>query len=331
MNPIKTYYFWQSPSWQGAFWKIISCGCFAGINAVVRYLGGGASLGSDNILSVNVILFFQNVFGFILMLPFLYKFKYTTLSPGLGWRTSYPKLHFLRVVTAVLGIIFMYLSLQKMSIAESVALSFTGPAFTILGAWLLLGESIGLQRSIAVFLSILAALIISYPEVLLLKPKLSNSINNIESAPGFSALFPLLSALALAFSKLLTRQLAKAGETPEQLTLFLLLGMIPVSFIPACYEWVTPQYAHWPWLIVLGLLAVLAHISFGKAYALAEVTFLMPFGFSKFMFSMILGYYYFLEMPSDSLWLGMGIMGLSLLSLTYKMPLYSIAKRFKSS
>jgi len=282
---------------------------------------GGGAIAPEAPLPVNVMLFFQNVFGFILILPFFYQFNKSS-KINLQWKTAYPKMHFFRVVTAVLGIVFFYLSLQKMSIAESVALSFTGPVFTIIGARLLLGEVMDGQRFLAVLFSILGAFIITRPDIMLLKPG---------TALGFSALLPLLSALALAISKLLTRQLAKAGETPEQLTLFLLFGMIPVSFIPACYEWVTPLYSHWPWLITLGFLAVLAHISFGKAYALAEVTFLMPFGFSKFLFSMLLGYYCFLEIPSFSLWLGMGVIGLSLLCLAYKIPLYSIAKRFKSN
>lgn len=308
-RPLKTYFFWQDQAFQGAFFKIFSCGCFAGINAVVRYLGGGGAIGLDAALPVNVILFFQNVFGFILMLPFFYTFRLKTLFSPLQWKTAYPKLHFFRVVTAVLGIIFMYLSLQKMSIAESVALSFTGPVFTIVGARILLGEGLGQQRLLAIVLSIIGAFIITRPDLILLKS---------DQSLGFAAILPLLSAATLALSKLLTRQLAKTGETAEQLTLFLLLGMIPVSFIPACYEWVTPIGAHWPWLVVLGLLAVLAHISFSKAYAMAEVTFLMPFGFSKFLFSMLLGYYCFTEMPSVSLWLGMSIIGMSLVCLGYK-------------
>ncbi len=319
---LKSHFYWQDLAWQGAFWKIISCACFAGINIIVHYLGSKASLGPEVKLPVNVILFFQNVFGFFLMIPILYKYKFKISPRPFQWKTVYPKMHLFRVATAVLGVIFMYLSLQKMSVAESVALSFTGPAFTIIGARLLLGEVIGSQRLLAIILSTFGVLIITCPDLVRLKPEISL---------GTSALFPLLSAAALAVSKLLTRQLAKAGETAEQLTLFLLLGMVPISFIPAFCEWVTPTDAHWPWLVFLGLLAVLAHITFGKAYALAEVTFLMPFGCSKFLFSMVLGYYFFLEIPSLSLWLGVSLIGLSLFFLAYKIPLYSFAKRFKSN
>lgn len=331
-NPAKIFkphFFWQDLSWQGAFWKVLSCAAFAGINAIVRYLGAGKDLGLQAPLPVNVMLFFQNVFGFILVLPFLYKFN-STPSFWSFWtlktiKTPYAKLHLFRVVTSVLGIIFLYLSLLKMSIAESVALSFTGPAFTILGAWFLLGESIERHRIVSIVLSMIGAFIITRPDLVLLKS------TDALDAMGISAILPLLSAAFLALSKILTRQLAKRGETAEKLTLFLLLGMIPISFIPAWYEWVTPHYTHWPWLISLGLLAVLAHISFGKAYAMAEVTFLMPFGFSKFLFSMLLGYYFFVEIPTLSLWLGMTMIALSLFCLAYKMPLYSFAKRFKSN
>lgn len=324
---LKPQYFWQSQAFQGAFWKMVSCAAFAGINVIVRYLGGGGSWAPETVLPANVMIFFQNVFGFLFMLPFM--FPRPTSQFWMHWKTQYPKLHFARVLTAVLGILFMYLSLQKMPIAESVALSFTGPAFTLLGAWFLLGESLDKQRALAIVFCILGSFIITRPDLVLFTPGSSRS------ALGWSVLYPLLSAAMLALSKLFTRQLAKAGEKTEQLTLFLLFGMIPFSFILALFEWVTPDLSHWPWLMLLGFLAVLAHMTFSKAYALAEVTFLMPFGFSKFLFSLLLGYFCFLEIPSLSLWLGMGMIGFSLVCLAYKISykirLYSIARRFISN
>lgn len=309
-----------SLAWEAAFWKVMSCAAFAGINAVVRYLEGGSALAPETVLSANVILFFQNLFAILFMvpvtLPFLFKKKRLALM------THHPKLHFLRVLLAVLGVWLWYLTLENMPIAEGVALSFTGPVFTVIGARLLLRESIGGQRLLAILLSLLGAFIIMRPDIALLRS---------EAHLGWVALFPLASAIVLALNKLLTRQLAGFGESPERLTLYLLLGMVPVSGLTAWYEWVSPSLSHWPWLLLLGLLAGLAHLSFGKAYKLAEVSFLMPFGFSKFLFSACLGYYCFSEFPKWSLWMGMSIIAFSILLLGYKISLYSTAKRFKSN
>lgn len=302
--------------WEGAFWKVVSCACFAAINGIVRHCSGGAS---ENVeaLPVNVLMFFQNIFGTLFLLPWILKSGLKTLY------TKHPISHFIRVMTAVGGIYLWYLALQRIPIAESVALSFTGPIFTVIGAYILLKENIDLKRFMAVMLSVIGAFVITRPDL---------ALRNDPHALGLSALFPLGSALALALNKLLTRQLANAGETPTTLALYLLVLMIPVSLLPALYEWKTPSIHHWGWLILLGALSAGAHLSFGKAYQLAEVTFLTPFGFTKFFLSALIGFLAFSEFPAHwSLWIGIFIIFLSIILLSYRISLYSIARRFKSS
>lgn len=293
-----------SKSWQGAFWKVFSCACFAGINGIVRYITNGVEDGNFVPLSTNTLMFFQNVFGTLFLLPWI-------LKAGVGeLKTNYPGLHFIRVTTAVLGVYLWYLALKTMPIAEGVALNFTGPIFTVLGAWLFLQEKLHFYKTLAIILSIVGAFIISCPNI---------PFGNNSSTVGLYALLPLSSAILLAFNKLLTRKLANFGETPATLAIYLLLLMAPVSLVPALYDWQTPELYHWPWLILAGALAAAAHLSFSKAYQLAEVTFLMPIGFSKFFLSTLVGYLAFAELPKHwSLWLGMGIIFLSIMLLKKK-------------
>lgn len=302
----------------GVFWKVFSCACFAGINAIVRYLSGGASIEIEHPLPTHVLMFFQNIFGSVFLILFLLH-----SSTRFSFSTRYLNLHVLRVITAVLGIALWYLTLQNMPIAMGVALSFTGPIFTILGARLFLKEYVTPQRGVAIFLSLVGAFIISRPDLAFLG-KTSDSL-------GWLVLLPLSSAIALSFNKLLTRKLTTFGEKPETLATYLLVLMAPVSLVLAIPEWVTPLISQLPWLMALGLLSAGAHLSFGKAYSKAEVTYLTPFGFSKFLFSSCLGYLCFLEIPSFKVWLGTLVIGFAIFLLYYKMPLYSLAKRFKSN
>jgi len=70
------------------------------------------------------------------------------------------------------------------------------------------------------------------------------------------------------------------------------------------------------WLVALGLLSAVAHMAFSKAYALAEVGFLTPFGFSKFFLSAALGFFAFHEFPEEwSMWFGTLIIFASILLL----------------
>lgn len=303
------------PLWQGVFWKVFSMACFSLINGIVRYWSGGAQ-GALETLPVNVLVFFQNLFGTLFLLPWILKIGLQDLCK------DHIGLHLMRVLSAVLGIFFWYLSLQSMPIAESVALSFTGPIFTIIGAWFLLQETMDRRRWLAIILSLSGAFIISRPDIVL-----SNT-----AMLGYAVLLPLTSALSLALSKLLTRKLVLLGATPAPLATALLLFMTPVSLPLALLEWQTPSSIHWPWLLLLGVLAALSHFSFAKSYQLAEVTFLAPFGFTKFILGTIIGYFVFGEFPQEqSFWIGMLIILLSLGVLRYKIPLYSDATRFKSN
>jgi drug/metabolite transporter (DMT)-like permease len=311
-----------SPAWEGAYWKIASCAAFAGINGIVRYLSGHGVETTITSLPTEVMVFFQNVIGSLLLIPVLIK------TQGLkNMTTHYPGLHFIRVLTAVLGVYLWYLSLKFIPLAESVALSFTGPIFTVLGARILLHEKMNARRLWAITLSIVGAFVISRPDL---------ALRGEHSLIGLTALLPLSSALVIAWNKLLTRKLSLLGESPELLATYLLLFMTPISFIPAYLKWVTPNLQQGYWLMALGLLVAIAHLSFGKAYKLAEVSFLTPFGFSKFIFSTVIGYLAFSELPSQwTIWLGIGIIFISILMLSskniYRIPLYSIAKRFRSS
>ncbi len=304
--------------WQGALWKVGSMACFALINGIVRYWSGGAATdhGTLDSLPVNVMIFFQNLFGVFCLLPWI-------LKAGLqGLSTSYKGMHFLRAFSAVLGVSLWFFSLKEMPLAESVALSFTGPIFTVIGAWMLLHEHITVRRLCAIALSLSGAFIISRPDL---------ALQSSESL-GLAVFLPLGSALSLAYSKLLTRKLTLLGEQPSTLAAALLILMTPASLPLALIEWQAPQPQHWPWLALLGLLAAASHFSFGKAYQLADVSFLAPFGFSKFMMSALVGYLVFQEFPKSwSLWLGMSIILCSIAVLHYKMPLYSEAKRLRSS
>ncbi|MBL0941841.1 MAG: DMT family transporter, partial [Alphaproteobacteria bacterium] len=218
---------WVSPSWQSAFWKVFSCVCFAGINGVVRYLTGGSPLPLENPLPVSVITFFQNVVGTVCMLPWLFKY-------GLGsLRTKHPRLHITRVSTAVLGVLLWYLALAHMPITQAVGLMFTGPVFSAIAARIFLKETVDKRRAIAILLSFVGAFIILRPDQPLLDMK--------EDFKLWVAWLPLSAAIAIAISKINTRQLGKLGEPAHMMTTYLLLFMAPISLIPALLNWQTPS------------------------------------------------------------------------------------------
>ena len=103
------------------------------------------------------------------------------------------------------------------------------------------------------------------------------------------------------------------------MTFSLLILMVPFSLFPALMNWVTPSLYHWPWLIALGILSTGANYCLTKSLSIGEVSFVMPFGFSKILFSALVGYLAFGEFPQGwSIWLGFAIIFLSVMLLSSK-------------
>lgn len=298
--------------WHGVFWKIVSCGCFAGINVLVRYLSGGSPIPIVTPLPIYTIMFFQNIVGVLVISSWLWQSK--TINPTY-FGTVRPWLHLLRVITAAIGIGLWYISLRCMPITQVVALSLIGPIITTVGAVLFLKEQFNLQRKIAVFLSIAGGFLIARPDRTLLH------------ATGYNwyMLLPLLAAFVFAIEKLLTRKLLALQESPSSLAWSLLAFISPLCLLPVFfYGWVNPDLMQLPWILLLGTLNALAHYTFNKAYALAEVTILLPFGGTKLILSAVLSYLAFLEIPkSFDMWLGIAIIALSTLVLGISAELIS--------
>ena len=288
------------PHWQGALWKIFACFFFAANNGVVKLLSKSSEIGPS--LSSYQIAFLQNFTGFLIMLPFILPQGKTSL------KVISLSLHFYRVTAAFLGVLLWYMALVHMPIAEAVALCFTGPIFTVLGARLYLKEEIGFYRYVGIFMGFMGAFLITRPD----KAFMGNGHNF-----SWTILFPIASAIAIAVAKLLGRELGAKGESAQNLTFYLLFFMAPLSLIPALLNWTSPTFQQWQWIIVLGILSAAAHYTTSHAYRLAEVTFLAPFGFARLIFSASIGFIAFGEsITSLSLWIGTAIIMISSLGLS---------------
>lgn len=285
---------------ESVFWKIVSCGCFAGINILVRYLSGGSPLAISQPLPIYTIMFFQNLIGMLLLSLYI--------KPGIIINTSRPGLHILRIITAALGIGVWYLSLRYIPVTQVIALSFIAPIITTIIAVIFLGEDLDWKRSIAICLSILGGFLITRPD------------RTIFSGMEYNwfMLLPLIAAFIFSLDKMLTRKLLVLKESPLSLALYLLTFISPLCLLPCLiYGWVTPTSIHIPWLILLGLLGAMAHYTFNRAYELADITFLLPFGAAKLLLCSLLSYTVFLEIPNQvDIWLGITILTLSTVILT---------------
>ncbi|MFN7662142.1 MAG: DMT family transporter [Alphaproteobacteria bacterium] len=277
---------------QGAYYKVLSCLFFAVINGLVRHLTHGVE-GSFAPLSEFQIAFVQNVFGFLFTLPLM---KVDGLS---SFRVRSPGLYAVRVLAAVAGVCMWYAALKHMPIGVAVALGFTGPIFTVIGARLWLNEWLTPLRLWGVALGLVGAFVIMRPDRMYFNQQWDFALS--------WSFLPLISAIAIAISKLASRRLGEVGEPPNLQTFYLLLFMIPVSAVPAMMVWTPMNLQHIMLLALVGACATGAHYTMAKAYALSGVLFLTPFGFARLFFSALIGYFAFGEASlTTSFFIGAG-------------------------
>ncbi len=275
------------------------------INGLVRYLTGGSDAYEiENPLPFYEIAFLQNVFGAIILLPFF-------MGEGLrGFKVMYPGMLTIQIIASVAGLLMFYAALAIMPLAYAVGLAFSGPILSVIACKLILKENLSPLKLMAIFVSLLGGILITRPDLALTKN------TGLTAELGWAVLLPIVSAAAWVVAKIASRIQAKGGESPKVITVYLLFFMAPISLIPALPVWVTPSVEQLLYTMVLGVLGSVAYLAIMKSFTLANVSFLMPFGFTRLFFSGLIGYIVFSELPKNmNDWVGFSVILLSLIFL----------------
>jgi drug/metabolite transporter (DMT)-like permease len=173
----------------------------------------------DDGLTVYQAVLFRQSFGLVIFIPMI-------ISGGLApLRTTVPVRHFYRAALAFIGMCTGYYSLSLINVADSVALQFTLPIFTMFSAVLMLGEKIYSHRLIATMIGFAGVLIIV--------------------RPGFAELnagilFALAAAATHAVADTYARYLARYDRL-QTIMIFNFIFTIPLAAIPAAIFWAPSQ------------------------------------------------------------------------------------------
>jgi drug/metabolite transporter (DMT)-like permease len=283
-----------SAQWEGASWKVLSCLCFAIANGFIKWLS--LRLPSES------IAFFQNFFGFVFLLPFLLR------APRISWRTQRPALQIWRVLASCIGILLWYKAISLMPIGQAVALNFTGPLITILGAYLFLGEQLTAIRFFSILLGFLGSILIVNARYL---------TGEIPwGSQGWIVLLPLGSAAAFSICTLLNKKLT-SYDSPITIVTYLMGFMIPFLGIVSWTHWVWPSATDLLLLSFLGGIGALAHFALTRSFTCSDITFLLPFGSTRLIASALIGLFFFGQTINFFVFMGSTIILGGLFILSY--------------
>lgn len=259
---------------RGALLVTAAACVFAVMSALIR-------LGSEELHPFQ-LAFFRNLFGLLIILPWLQKSGIASL------RTERRGLYFLRAVIGTCTMLGFFWTLSVLPLASAVALSFTAPLFVTIGAALFLKEAVGSRRWTATLVGFLGTLIILRPG--------SDTI----SAP---ALVALAAAGAMACSVLIIKVLSRT-EPSNAIVAYMVLMMTPLSLLPAVLVWEWPSPQTWLIAVAIGLFGTGAHMLFTRGIQLADASLVMPFDFVRLPLVALIGWLLFGQTVDALTWVG---------------------------
>ena len=230
--------------------------------------------------------FFTVAFVFPIML-FFYKKQ-------LVWSDK-PRLQIFRGLILLSANICFFYAISVISLAKALTLAFIAPLIVTAFSPILLGEKVGFRRWTAVAVGFIGSLIVI--------------------RPGFLE-FNLASMAALAtgffygFYLIITRKLSTSDNPLLTLLITGMVGALLVSIIIPFY-WVKPTLNQWSLMAGIGVFACIGHLFLILSLKYADASKLAPLGYTEIIPNVIIGYYFFSELPDNWTYLGLFIIVLS--------------------
>ncbi|WP_269530973.1 DMT family transporter [Chitinimonas sp. BJYL2] len=264
---------------RGVAFVILAMASWATMNAATKAMGAyGYDAEALVFLRANIVL--------LMLLPFV------LLTRGRLVMTRQPKLHLVRGVFIATSSYTAAYAVTRLPLAETNALLMTAALFMLpLGVWLL-GERAHWSRWLGVGIGFGGVLAILRPGA---------------DTFQFASLVALLCALSEA---LLGVVLKKMGTTEPSATIvwwsyvtnWVVFGLLCGFYLPM------PPPESWYLLPLLGLSTMGVYFAYIQAYKVGDASAVEAGSFSLLLFSPLVGWLWFAELPTQAFWAGAGLL-----------------------
>jgi drug/metabolite transporter (DMT)-like permease len=267
-----------SPVALGLLWTVGAGITFSVLNALMR----GLAQQVDPLQSQ----FLRYLFGLVVLLPWVWAHGLAAYRPkAIGGQFVRGGLH-------TVGLLLWFAALPRIPLADTTAIGFTTPLFIMLGAWLFFREAMHWDRWVATAIGFCGVLVVVGPKISL-----------TQSGPGLFHLVMLASAPVFAASFLVTKALTR-HETTGTIVLWQAITISVLSLPMAVAVWQPLNAWQWAGFVACGLLGSLAHYCLTQSMAVADISSTQSVKFLDLLWSALLGWAIFAEVPTGSTLLG---------------------------
>ena len=279
-----------SPPVRGMLWMLAQTTSMCAMMAAVRHLSFDGFSGPQ-------LVFFRGLMGLLVLMPWL--LHTVRVEPEI-LRPAEWKLVMWRSLISVVGILCWFLALTGMSVSDVTAVQFTHPLFVVVGAALILRESVGAWRWSAVAIGFIGALIIIRPGYVPFNPLIIGI---------------LISAMSNASVQLITKHVA-LKISGAVLIFYMNLALVPFALILAIPDWIWPSWDQLGWILAVGAFGTLGHIFLARGMKVADASLLAPVDFMRLPIASAFGWILFNEYSDLETWIGAAFIFVAVMIIT---------------
>ncbi|MDG3086431.1 DMT family transporter [Vibrio hannami] len=278
---------------KGVLLALFSTALFVLSGMMVRMLSG-------SIDTFQILLFRQIVF-ILVLLPAIRANIEVLLKP------KKVKLHVLRITGAFFALYFGFITVSNLPFADAQALGFLQVLFVALISKTFLSEKLSGSRLFTIVVGFVGVMLV-------VQPKFYET----------SFIFVLIGAVASLGAAIAVVCVRKVAQTEPKITLLayqaIFVGLI--ALLPSISNWYWPTLNELGLLIMVGLLSSVGQWIGVTAYKYGEANIIANVQYVSIIYSLVLGYFIFSEIP-DSL----ALIGASILILSAVIPqIYPLTK-----
>ena len=225
---------------------------------------------------------------------FVFPIMFFFYKKQLVWSDK-PKLQILRGLILLSANICFFYAISIVSLAKALTLAFIAPLIVTAFSPILLGEKVGFRRWTAVAVGFIGSLVVIRPGFLEL---------------NLASLAALGTGFFYGFYLIITRKLSVSDNPLLTLLITGMVGAILVSIVIP-FNWVKPTLNQWSLMAGIGVFACIGHLFLILSLKYADASKLAPLGYTEIIPNVIIGYYFFQELPDTWTYLGLFIIVLS--------------------